>query len=460
MSTPVPTPEPSASPTVSMISLGCPRTLVDSELYLGKLKQQGFTIVENIEGSDTVIINTCAFVQEAIQESIDTVLQAVKMKQAGKIKSVIVAGCLVQRFKQDLIKELPEVDGFLGVDGFTDVTAVVENALKGQTTQALRLRPQVPHQGLLPRAALTPNHYAYLKVSEGCLKACGFCIIPKIKGPLSSRSLEEVVEEAKQLIEERGAQELIVVGQDTSDYGIDRYGKPQIAELLRRLGTLSGVRWIRLLYCHPAGVSDELIETLRDVPAVCKYLDSAMEHAADTTLKRMNRPTTQAYLRERIGRLRAEVPGIALRTSIVVGYPGETEAEFETLLSFLSETKFDRLGAFTFSPEQGSAAIRQPNQVPAKIAQARLARLMEQQQAIATELNAAWLGRRCDVVIDDAAPDAPGVYLGRTAADCPEVDGQVYVHSQHPLTPGDFVPVTITDTYEYDLVAETTATGA
>ncbi len=441
-----------------MISLGCPRTLVDSEVYLGRLQQDGFRIVEEADGSDTVIINTCAFVQEAIQESIDTVLQAVRLKREGRVKKVIVAGCLVQRFKQDLIKELPDVDGFLGVDGFTDVTAVLTKALDGSAAQpiALRPRPQVPHQGLLPRAPLTPNHYAYLKISEGCLKACGFCIIPKIKGPLSSRSLEEVVDEAKQLIEERGAKELIVVGQDTSDYGIDRYGKPQIPELLRRLGKINSVRWIRLLYCHPAGISDELIETIRDVPSVAKYLDSAMEHADDATLKRMNRPTTQAHLRERIARLRADVPGIALRTSIVVGYPGETEAEFETLLSFLREIKFDRLGAFTFSPEEGSAAIRQPNQVPAEVAKARHARLMELQQIIATELNAAWLGRTCEVVIDDAAPDAPGVYLGRTAADCPEVDGQVYVHSQASLKAGDFVPVTITDTYEYDLVARVT----
>jgi ribosomal protein S12 methylthiotransferase len=445
--------EPSpGAPTVSLISLGCPRTLVDSELYLGALKQQGFRVVEGADGSDTVIINTCAFVQEAIQESIDTVLQAVKLKQQGKVKSVIVAGCLVQRFKDELIKELPDVDGFLGVDGFTDVTAVVQQASRGEAPTVLRPRPQVPHQGLLPREPLTPGHYAYLKVSEGCLKGCAFCIIPKIKGPLSSRPLEDVVAEARMVVEERGARELIIVGQDTSDYGVDRYGRPRIAELLAQVARINGVRWVRLLYCHPHGLSDEIVETIRDVPAVCKYLDMAIEHADDGVLKRMNRLVTQAHLRERIGRLRAEIPGIALRTSVIVGFPGETEAEFDGLLGFLRETRFDRLGAFTFSPEQGSAAIRMPDQVPAEVARARYERLMEVQQGIAADLNAAWRGRRTDVVIDDVVPDAQGVYLGRTAADCPEVDGTVYVHSPAPLQPGDFVPVTITDTYEYDLV--------
>ena len=256
---------PAGSPTVSMISLGCPRTLVDSELYLGRLAQHGYKIVDGVEGSDTVIINTCSFLEASIKESIDTILQAVELKKQGKIKSVVVAGCLVQRFKQGLIKDLPEVDGFVGVDGFGDIETVVQRALEGRQPTSLRARPQVPHRGTrVARSALTPSHYAYLKISEGCLKGCSFCVIPKIKGPLSSRPIEAVLEEAKSLVEERGVQELIVVGQDTSDYGVDLYRRPRIAELLRALAGLNGLRWIRLLYCHPRGVSDELIEAIRD----------------------------------------------------------------------------------------------------------------------------------------------------------------------------------------------------
>jgi len=444
-------------PTVSLISLGCPRTLVDSELYLGRLTQAGFQVVDTRESSDTLIINTCAFVEDAIQESIDAVLKAVALKQQGRVRSVIVAGCLVQRFKDRLIRELPEVDGFVGVDGFGDIEAVARAALQGERPRQVRRRPRVPHQApRVDRVALTPSHYAYLKISEGCLKGCSFCVIPRMKGPLSSRPIEAVVEEARQLVEERGVSELIVVGQDTSDYGVDRYGSPRIAELLAALAKLSGVRWIRLLYCHPRGVSQPLIETIRDEPRVCKYLDMAIEHADDAVLARMNRGLTQAQLRQTIAALRDAVAGITLRTSVIVGFPGETEAAFETLLGFLRDAQFERLGAFRYSPEEGSASFRFPDQVPAAIAQRRFDRLMRQQQEIAAAVNARWVGRTCDVVIDEGpAADDPTQYLGRTAADCPEVDGLVYVRSDRPLTPGTLVPVRITDSYEYDLVGTT-----
>ena len=436
-----------------MISLGCPRTLVDSELYLGRLQQVGYRVVDEVEGSDTVIINTCAFIEASIQESIDTVLQAVALKKAGKIKSVVVAGCLVQRFKQDLIQELPEVDGFLGVDGFSDVDVVVQQARAGEHPESLRPRPQVPHRGhRVARAALTPSHYAYLKISEGCLKGCSFCVIPKIKGPLSSRPLEAVVEEATQLVEERGVTELIVVGQDTSDYGVDLYGRARIAPLLARLARIRGIKWIRLLYCHPHGISEELIATIRDEPAICKYLDMAIEHADDAVLQRMNRIVNQARLRERIMALRREIPEIALRTSVIVGFPGETEAAFGRLLAFLQEAKFERLGAFTYSPEEGSAAFRYPDQVPSALRQERFDRLMRVQQTIAAEHNARMVGRTIEALIDEADPNEPGQFLGRTSADCPEVDGVVYVRSERPLRPGDYVPVTVTDSLEYDLI--------
>lgn len=449
-----------ASPTVSMVSLGCPRTLVDSELYLGRLKQAGFRVVDGVEGSDTVIINTCSFVQDAIKESVDTILQAVELKKQGKIKAVVVAGCLVQRFKQDLIKELPDVDGFVGVDGFGDIETVVHRALDhgtggGEQPRSIRRRPRVPHQGgHVAREALTPSHYAYLKISEGCLKGCSFCIIPKIKGPLSSRPMEAIVEEARQLVEERGVKELIVVGQDTSDYGVDLYRRPRIAELLRLLAKIDGIHWIRLLYCHPRGVSRPLIETLRDEPKLCQYLDMAIEHADDRMLARMNRGVTQAQLRDTIGALRAEIPGLTLRTSIIVGFPGETEPAFENLLQFLGEIQFERLGAFTYSHEEGSASFRFPDQVPEALRQRRLDQLMQLQQGIAAQVNARVIGRTCDVMIDEPSEDEPGQYVGRTSADCPEVDGVVFVRSEQPLAPGTFVPVHITDSYEYDLVGE------
>ena len=446
-------PLPRQAGTVSLISLGCPRTSVDSELYLGRLQQVGFQVVDSVEQSETVIINTCSFIESAIKESIDTVLQAVALKKQGKIKAVIVAGCLVQRFKQDLIKELPDVDGFVGVDGFGDIETVVHRALQGEHPQSLRRHPQLPHRGgRVARSPLTPPHYAYLKISEGCLKGCSFCIIPKIKGPLASRPIEAVVEEATQLVEERGVRELIVVGQDTSDYGVDLYRRPRIAELLRALAKIGGLKWIKLLYCHPRGVSSELIQAIRDEPAICKYLDMAIEHADDEVLARMNRGLTQARLRETIGALRREIPGVTLRTSIIVGFPGETEAAFERLLAFLRDVQFERLGAFTYSNEEGSAAFRFPDQVPDAVRHARLDRLMQLQQGIAAEVNARAIGRTCDVLIDEPVADEPNQYLGRTSADCPEVDGVVFVRSTTPLAPGAFVPVQITDSYEYDLV--------
>ena len=423
-------------------------------MHLGRLRQQGFRPVEQVEGSDVVVINTCSFIQESIQESIDTILDAVELKKQGRVKAVLVAGCLVQRFKQKLIKELPDVDGFVGVDGAGDIIAVAQRVLAGGRDVRIRRRPISLPLDTPSRVALTASHYAYLKISEGCLKGCSFCVIPKIKGPLVSRPIEDLVEEARRLVEERGVKELIVVGQDTSDYGVDRYGRPRIAELLADLAQVRGLRWIRLLYCHPRGITPALIETLRDRPTICKYLDMAIEHADDGVLARMNRGLTQARLTQTIQMLRREIPGIALRTSVIVGFPGETDAAFDNLLRFVEEARFERLGTFRYSNEEGSAAFRHTDQVPEPIKGARFDRLMQLQQRLAEELNRQWLGKEVDVLIDEADAADPAVFLGRTSADCPEVDGLVYVHSQHPLALGEFVRVRITDTYEYDLVAE------
>lgn len=441
-------------PTVSLISLGCPRTLVDSEIYLGQLRQTGFRIVETAEESDVAVVNTCAFIQESIKESIDAILDLVELKRQGRLKAVIVAGCLVQRFKQELTTELPEVDGFVGVDGFGHIDEVVERALSGVRSTHVHRRPASLYQGRFSRVALTASHYAYLKISEGCLKGCSFCVIPKIKGPLVSRPIERIVEEARRLIDERGVKELIVVGQDTSDYGVDLYGRPRIAEVLQALGKLPELRWIRLLYCHPRGVSRELIETIRDVPTVCKYLDMAIEHADDQVLARMNRGLTQAQLQRTIDTLRAEIPGLALRTSVIVGFPGETDAAFQRLLEFLQHVRFERLGAFRYSHEDGAASFRYPDQIPEAVAHARYDQLMRLQQVLAADANRQWLGRQCEVLIDEADPSDPAMFFGRTSSDCPEVDGMVYVRSAQPLQAGEFVRAEIVDTYEYDLVAK------
>jgi len=445
-------------PTVCLISLGCPRTLVDSEIYLGKLVQAGYQVVGETDQADVAVINTCSFVQESIQESIDAILETVEQKRKGRLKAVIVAGCLVQRFKEQLVKELPEVDGFVGVDGFGQIDTVVDRALSGFRSSFVHARPASLYQGQFTRVALTASHYAYLKISEGCLKGCSFCVIPKIKGPLVSKSIEALLDEARQLIEERGVKELIVVGQDTSDYGVDRYGRPRIAELMAALGRLPGLRWIRLLYCHPRGVSRELIDVIRDTPTICKYLDMAIEHADDGVLARMNRGVTQARLRETIATLRAEIPSLALRTAVIVGFPGETEAAFRNLLAFVQETRFERLGAFRYSQEEGSAAFRYPDQVPEPVKQARYEQLMALQRELAATLNQQWLGQTLEILIDEADPSDPHLYFGRSAADCPEVDGMVYVRSPQPLSPGSFVRGRIVDTYEYDLVADVVST--
>jgi ribosomal protein S12 methylthiotransferase len=331
----------------------------------------------------------------------------------------------------------------------------VEKALAGKRPSSLRRRPRTMQwEEGSPRAPLSPAHYAYLKVSEGCLKGCSFCVIPKIKGPLVSRPIESLIAEARALVQERGVKELIVVGQDTSDYGIDIYGHPRIADLLSALAKIDGLGWIRLLYCHPHGISRQIIDVIRDEPRICKYLDMAIEHADDKVLARMNRLSTQSQLRERVAQLRSEISGIALRTSVVVGFPGETEEAFETLLAFLQEIQFERLGAFTYSREEGSASYQFADQVPASVARKRHDRLMKAQQEIASSVSGRAVGKTLDVVIDEADSEDASQFIGRSAADCPDVDGVVFVKSEKKLAAGTWIKARITDSYEYDLVGE------
>ena len=455
---------------IHVLSLGCARTLVDSEGLAGLLKQAGHRITDEVDSSDCVVVNTCAFIREAEEESIATILDLAELKKKGKIRRLYVAGCLPQKRraeKTDLLKLLPEVDGFLGTGDLTKLPALIER----QESRFFVASP-VPtllFESAAPKHRLTPKHFAYLKISEGCDHACTFCSIPQYRGAHRSRSIEDLVVEARRLASE-GVVELNLIGQDTSYYGKDLYGRLRLADLLRALDPVEGIRWIRILYAHPAHVTDELIEALRECPRVVKYLDIPFQHISDPILAAMRRETDSAHIHRLVERFRREVPGIAIRTTFVVGFPGETEPQVEELAGFLREARFERVGMFPYSPEPRTPSEKMPAQVPEEVQRRRLDRLMTLQRQIATETHESWLGREMDILVEEVESgtvqrgDTPlggvspsglsPIYLGRTYADAPEVDGQVFLHSPQTLLPGQFVRARITDTYEYDLVAE------
>jgi ribosomal protein S12 methylthiotransferase len=410
---------------VGMLSLGCPRNLVDAESALGKLVKKGWQVVD-IEKADLAIINTCAFIDEAKQESINAILDLVELKKKGKIKKIVVAGCLPQRYRESLRAELPEVDSFTG-------------------------NPALD-QGL-SRFAITPRHYAYLKICESCLNNCSFCVIPKIKGKFTSLDSAAVLKRVV-LLQKQGISELNIIGQDIAGYGMDLYGKRLLPELLRRIvKEAKRIGWIRLLYLYPDAIVNELLEVMAAEPRICKYIDLPVQHINGRILKLMNRRTTDKDIRCLIDKIRKKIPEAAIRTSLIVGFPSETEAEFAELLGFLKEVKFERLGAFTYSREEGTPAYGMPGQLPEKVKSERFNRVMSAQKIVSEENNRKFLGKTIEVLIDEKGK---GDYLGRSQHDAPEVDGTVYLKSGRRLKPGDFVKVKITDTLEYDLVGEDT----
>ncbi len=443
---------------VHVLSLGCARTLVDSEGLAGLLTSSGHTLTEELAQAECVVVNTCAFIREAEEESIATILDVADLKRSGKLRKLYVAGCLPQKRRQenqDLLDLLPEVDGFLGPGDLMKLPELIAKQENGGSFQRFFVTSPVPtllFESKNPRIRLTPRHFAYVKISEGCDHACSFCSIPQFRGPHRSRGIEDLVQEARHLASE-GVVELNLIGQDTSYYGADRYGKPRLPELLGELASVSGIRWIRLLYAHPAHMTDELIRALRDLPTVVKYLDIPIQHINNELLAAMRRETDGAWIRRMVQQLREEIPGVALRTTLIVGFPGETEAHVEELAEFMEEARFDRLGIFAYSPEPKTTAERMPNPVPEEAKKARLDRLMRLQQKIAEELNQRLLGKTFEVLVDEEGSES-GVYLGRTYADAPEVDGQVFIRSARRLSPGEFVHTRIVDTTEYDLVAE------
>lgn len=438
---------------VLFVSLGCDKNLVDSEMMLGMLREEGFTFTDDETQADIIVVNTCCFINDAKEESVNTILEMAQLKKEGRLKALIVTGCLAQRYQEEIQKEIPEVDVILGTTAIDGIVEAMKEALSGQTVGLKHIEDinRKPVYGK-KRIVTTGGHFAYLKIAEGCDKHCTYCIIPKIRGNYRSVPMEELVKEAQELVEQ-GARELILVAQETTLYGQDLYGRKALPELLEKLNAISGLYWIRILYCYPEEVTDELIEAIKKNEKVCHYLDIPIQHGCDTILKRMGRRTNEQQLRDIVGKLRKEIPDICLRTTLITGFPGETKEDHETLLDFVNDLEFDRLGVFTYSPEEDTPAANMEEQIEEEVKQDRRDQIMELQQEIAYEKAEEMVGKKLLVMIEGKVAEE-NAYVGRSYKDAPNVDGYVFVNTEKSLMTGDFVPVTITGSYEYDLIGE------
>ena len=436
---------------ILFISLGCDKNLVDSEVMLGLLDKKGYQIVESEEDADIIVVNTCCFIHDAKEESIQTILEKAENKKEGKLKALIVTGCLAQRYQQEIIDEIPEVDAVLGTTSYDHIVEAVEEALAGNGHVVLEdvdALPDVKEK----RLVTTGGHYAYMKIAEGCDKHCTYCIIPKLRGNYRSVPMEKLLAEAKDLADQ-GVKELILVAQETTVYGKDIYGEKSLHKLLRELCKIAGIQWIRILYCYPEEIYDELIQTIKEEKKVCHYLDLPIQHASDAVLKRMGRRTSKAQLVEIIEKLRKEIPDISLRTTLITGFPGETQEQHEELKDFVDEMEFDRLGVFTYSPEEDTPAATMTEQIPEEVKEDRQAELMELQQEIAFDLAEDMVGREVLVMIEGKVADE-NAYVGRTYKDAPNVDGLIFINTDEELMSGDFARVRVTGALEYDLIGE------
>lgn len=441
---------------LALVSLGCPKNLVDSERILGTLTEDPlFVFSPRPEDADVVIVNTCSFIDKAKKESIDTILDMARLKEEGSLKAVVVAGCMVERYLDDLKREIPEVDSFVGIRDYAQFPATIRS-LFGATTaprgEAPAHAPFDPRMEDKNRVLLTPRHTAYLRISEGCDNPCTFCAIPAIRGVFRSKPLETIVAEAKALVA-RGVKEINLIGQDTTSYGRDRADGKRLPQLLDAVGGVDGVAWVRLLYAYPAFFGDETIEAIARNPRVVKYLDMPLQHGSLSVLRRMGRSLRSAEIRGDLRKLRERIPEIAIRTTFIVGFPGETEREFEELLDFIREFRFERVGAFTYSDEDGTPAERLGDDVPPKVKAARYRRVMEVQQKIAFERNRELSGTVMECLIDAPAPRSKGRFIARTYRDAPEIDGRVFVRGEGLLA-GDLVRARVTGSRGYDLLAE------
>ena len=434
---------------ILFISLGCDKNLVDTEVMLGLLASRGYEMTDDETEAEIIIINTCCFIHDAKEESIQNILDMAEYKKKGKLKALIVTGCLAQRYRQEILDEIPEVDAVLGTTAYDQILESVDTALAGNPEVRLADLQSLPAVET-KRLVTTGGHYAYLKIAEGCDKHCTYCIIPRIRGSFRSVPMERLIKEAEELAGQ-GVKELILVAQETTLYGMDIYGEKRLPELLRKLCGIPGLRWIRILYCYPEEITDELIWVMKEEPKICHYLDLPIQHANDRILKRMGRRTSKRELTEIIEKLRREIPDICLRTTLITGFPGETEAEHEELMDFVDQTEFDRLGVFTYSPEEDTPAAELPDQIEEGVKKERQAELMELQQEIAFANAEDMIGREVLVMIEGKVADE-NAYVGRTYRDAPGVDGMIFVETGELLLSGDFARVKVTGALEYDLI--------
>lgn len=434
---------------ILFISLGCDKNLADSEEMLGLLTAGGHEITDDETQADAIVINTCCFIKDAKEESVETILEMAEYKKTGSCHALIVTGCMAQRYQKEIIEEVPEVDAVLGTTSYGDIVKALEEAVAGNHFEEFRDIDYLPDTGS-KRVLTTGGHFGYLKIAEGCDKHCTYCIIPKLRGKFRSVPMERLIAQAEDMAEQ-GVKELILVAQETTVYGKDLYGKKSLHILLKKLCEIRGIRWIRILYCYPEEIYDELIETIRDEKKICHYLDIPIQHASDHILKRMGRRTSKQELIDIVGKLRKEIPDIVLRTTLITGFPGETEEDHEELKEFVDEMEFDRLGVFAYSPEENTPAAEMADQVPEEVKEERRDELMELQQEISYDRGQDRIGQELLVMIEGKVADE-SAYIGRTYGDAPKVDGYIFVQTGELLMTGDFAKVRVTGALEYDLI--------
>ena len=437
---------------VGIISLGCAKNLVDTEVMLGIMQRQGLTITPNPADAEILIVNTCAFIESAKEESITTILNLSEYKTNGNCRALIVAGCLGQRYRKELLDEMPEIDAIIGTGAWSRVVEAIQEALKGNRVVLIGEK-EIIYSAKTPRLLTTPSYTAYVKIAEGCDHHCAFCAIPLIRGKQISRPIEDIKAEVERLAE-NGVKEINLIAQDTTNYGRDLYGEVKLCDLLRELVKVRRIHWIRILYSYPQSFTDELIELIASEPKICNYVDLPLQHAADSVLKRMHRPDTRAQIETLLKKLREKIPGVSIRSTFIVGYPGETDEEFETLKNFLQEQRLDKVGVFAYSAEEDTPAGKMPDQISEEVAQERYHELMSIQSLISQEVNESLRDKEFEVLIEGRDAEVDEVVAGRSYREAPEVDGQIYIENDYKSKAGDIVRVKILDGFVYDLAAE------